>query len=132
MVNDVDDPVQPLAVGVTVIVAVIGDVVLLIAVKAGIFPLPFAARPIAVLLFVQSNVVPATVSKKLTTVVDELLQTVWLLMEFTVGIGLTVIVILPLAVSFVRHVALDVNITDTTLPFARVELVNVLLELALP
>ena len=131
MVNDVDDPVQPLAVGVTVIVAVIGDVVLLIAVKAAIFPLPFAARPIAVLLFVQSKV-PATGPEKLTAVVDELLQTVWLLMEFTVGIGLTVIVILPLAVSFVRHVALDVNITDTTLPFARVELVNVLLELALP
>lgn len=39
--------------GVTVMVADIGAAVLLVAVKLGILPVPAAARPIAVLLFVQ-------------------------------------------------------------------------------
>ena len=60
MVKVVGVPVHPFAVGVTVIVAVIGDVVALVAVNEGILPEPFAARPIAVLLFVQVNVVPLT------------------------------------------------------------------------
>jgi hypothetical protein len=38
--------------GVTVIVAVIGLLVLLTAVKQGIFPVPLAPNPILVLLFV--------------------------------------------------------------------------------
>ena len=42
------------------IVAVIGDVVALVAVNDGILPEPLAARPIAVLLFVQVNAVPLT------------------------------------------------------------------------
>jgi len=42
------------------IVAVIGDVVPLVAVNEGILPEPLAARPIAVLLFVQVNAVPLT------------------------------------------------------------------------
>jgi hypothetical protein len=45
---------------VIVIVAVIGDVVAFVAVNEGILPEPFAARPIAVLLFVHVNVVPLT------------------------------------------------------------------------
>lgn len=44
-------PGQPLAVGVTVIVAVIGELVALVAVKAAILPVPLAARPMVVLLF---------------------------------------------------------------------------------
>ena len=60
IVNVVGVPVHPLAVGVTVIVAVIGDVVAFVAVKEGILPEPLAARPIAVLLLVQVNVVPLT------------------------------------------------------------------------
>jgi hypothetical protein len=52
--------VHPLAVGVIVIVAVIGDVVALVAVKDGILPEPLAARPIVALLFVHVNVVPLT------------------------------------------------------------------------
>ena len=44
-------------VGVTVIVAITGLVPVLIAVKAGIFPLPDAANPIEVKSFVQLNVV---------------------------------------------------------------------------
>ena len=51
---------HPFAVGVTVIVAVIGEVVAFVAMNEGIFPVPLAARPIAVLLFVQVNVVPLT------------------------------------------------------------------------
>ena len=41
-------------------VAVIGEVVALAAVNDGISPEPLAARPIAVLLLVQVNVVPLT------------------------------------------------------------------------
>jgi hypothetical protein len=51
-------PVHPFADGVTVIVAVIGDVVVFEAVNEGTSPEPLAARPIAVLLLVQVNVVP--------------------------------------------------------------------------
>ena len=53
-------PLHPFAVGVIVIVAVIGDVVALVAVNEGILPEPLAARPMAVLLFVHVKVVPAT------------------------------------------------------------------------
>ena len=53
-------PVQLLAVGVMVIVALIEDDVALVAVNDGIFPDPLAASPIAVLLFVHVNVVPET------------------------------------------------------------------------
>ena len=56
---------HPFAVGVTVIVAVIGEVVALVAVNEGIFPVPLAGRPIAVLLLVQVNVVPLTDPDKL-------------------------------------------------------------------
>ena len=42
------------------IVAVIGDVVALVAVNEGLLPEPLAARPIAILLFVHMNVVPLT------------------------------------------------------------------------
>ena len=61
MVNDSGVPVQPNAEGVTVIVAVIGALVVLVAVKAAIFPVPFAANPTKTLLFVQLKAVPVTV-----------------------------------------------------------------------
>lgn len=68
-------PVQPEADdGVTVMVAVIGAAVLLVAVKLGILPVPDAARPMAVLLFVQLYTVPATVPVKLTAAVPDPLQ----------------------------------------------------------
>jgi len=60
MVNVVGVPVHPFAVGVTVIVAVIAEVVAFVVVKEGTLPEPLAASPIAVLLFVQVNVVPLT------------------------------------------------------------------------
>ena len=43
----------------------IGEVVAFVAVKEGILPEPFAASPIAVLLFVHVNVVPLTGPDKL-------------------------------------------------------------------
>lgn len=60
MVNDNGVPTHPLAVGVTVIVPVIGPFVPFVVVNAGMLPFPLAASPIAVLLFVHVKVVPAT------------------------------------------------------------------------
>jgi len=59
--------VHPLAVGVAVTVAVIGETVPLFAVKDGMLPDPLVARPITALLFVQVNVVPLTGPDKLVT-----------------------------------------------------------------
>ena len=53
MVKDSGVPGQPLIVGVTSIVALIGAVVTLVAVNEAIFPVPLAANPMAVLAFVQ-------------------------------------------------------------------------------
>jgi len=70
MVNVWAAPGQPAADGVTVIVAVTGAVPVLIAANAGIFPLPDAAKPIDVLLFVQLKVVPLTAPEKATRFVE--------------------------------------------------------------
>jgi len=69
IVNVCAAPGHPAADGVTVIVAVTGALVKLIAVNAGIFPLPLAAKPIAVLLFVQLKVVPLTAPEKVIRLV---------------------------------------------------------------
>ena len=80
IVNDAGTPVQvpPALVncGVTVIVADIGAVPALIAVKDKISPLPLAARPIDVVVLTQLNTVPAGEPVKLTVVVAAPLQTV--------------------------------------------------------
>lgn len=73
-------------------VAEIGDVVALVAVKAGTLPEPLAASPMAVLLFVQEKVVPLTGPVKVVTGMVALLQKVWLETAVTVGVGLTVTV----------------------------------------
>lgn len=52
MVNVVGGPLQGLLNGVTVIVAVIGFAVVLVAVKALIFPFPEAGKPMDGLSFV--------------------------------------------------------------------------------
>ncbi len=63
-------PGQPFAdVGVTVIVAVTAALLLLTAVKAGIFPLPLAAKPMDGLLLIQLNEVLATDPEKLMALV---------------------------------------------------------------
>ena len=53
MVNVTGKPSQPFAVGVTVIVLVIGLLVKFVAMKSGRFPVPEAANPIDVFEFVQ-------------------------------------------------------------------------------
>ena len=67
MSNVAGAPVHPFADGVTVIVALIGKTVALVAVKGGILPEPLAASPMAVLLFVQAYVVPFTGPDKFVT-----------------------------------------------------------------
>jgi hypothetical protein len=79
-------------VGVTVIVAVIGDEVLLVAVKLPISPEPLAASPIAVFEFVQVYVAPAGVLLKFVGATVPFTQSVILEGIVTVGKGLTVIV----------------------------------------
>ena len=53
MVNVVGRPGQPVDIGVTVIVPLIGAIVVFVAVNEAISPVPLAVKPIAVLLFVQ-------------------------------------------------------------------------------
>jgi hypothetical protein len=67
MVNVVGVPVHPFVAGVTVIVAVIGELDGFVVVKAGMSPEPLAPRPIAVLPFVHVNVVPLTGPDKFVT-----------------------------------------------------------------
>ena len=74
----------------TVIVATIGALVEFVAVNDEIFPLPFAARPIAVLLFVQKYVVPATVPLNVTAVLELPLHKTCEVGVLAVGVGLIV------------------------------------------
>jgi hypothetical protein len=94
IVNEVGVPVQvtPAFVydGVTVIVPEIGVMPALVAVKLVMSPVPLAARPIAVLVFVQLYTVPGTLPLNDTVVVALALQTVWFETLFTVGTVLTV------------------------------------------
>jgi hypothetical protein len=59
-----------------------------VAVNAPIFPVPFAANPMDVALFVQAYPVP--VPDKLIALVDEPLQRNWFETAFTIGVGLIV------------------------------------------
>ena len=96
MVNVCAAPVQvrPALVyeGVTVMVAVTGVVPVLVAVNEAMLPLPLAARPMPVLLFVQLYTVLATAPVKLTAVVAAALHTTWSAGSATVGVGFTVMV----------------------------------------
>lgn len=80
------------AVAITVIVATIGVVPLFVPVKEGISPEPPAARPIAVLEFVQEYVAPTVglVNKVPGTVLPS--QTTILAGTTTIGEGFTVMV----------------------------------------
>jgi hypothetical protein len=60
MVNDKGVPMQPFAVGVTVMVATTLVVPALVAVKDGRFPVPLAARPMEGVLLVHAKVVLPT------------------------------------------------------------------------
>jgi hypothetical protein len=74
-------------IGVTVIVAVTGTSVALVATKDGILPIPLAPRPIEVVLFVHEYVVPATAPLNTTGAVDVPVHTVWFETGSTVGVG---------------------------------------------
>ena len=76
MVKDCEAPVHPMAEGVTVIVAVTGDVPELTAAKDAILPEPLAASPMEVLLFVQLKVVLVTAPVKFIAAVETPLQRV--------------------------------------------------------
>ena len=79
--------------GVTVIVDVIAALVVFAATNDPIFPVPEPTNPIAVLLLVQSYVVPDTVEPDNMIVPEELpLHNVTLAGSDTVGVGFTVIV----------------------------------------
>ena len=69
-------PGQLSAVGVTVIVALIGELVVLVAVNDGTLPEPLAASPMAVLLFVHVKVVPETEPDKVVAGTLALLEDV--------------------------------------------------------
>ncbi len=82
-----------LAVGVIVMLAKMGAVPGLVAVKAEILPVPMAARPMAVLLLTHENVVPAPTGLVITvTAAPAALQYVWSETGSTVGVGLMVMV----------------------------------------
>ena len=74
-------------------VATTGALVVFKVVNEVILPLPDAASPIEVVLFVQLNVVPTIVPLKLISVVEVPTQFVWFAILSTVGIGFTVTVI---------------------------------------
>ena len=82
MVKVLAVPVEPVQFveGVTVIVSITTLLVLLIAVKLGILPVPDGGKPIEELVPDHEYCTPATVGVlvKLTAFVLELLQTVWL------------------------------------------------------
>ena len=85
-------PVHEFAVGVTVIVAVTGVVVVLVAVNPAMLPLPFAAIPIVVFEFVQANVVPGAELVNVVPATAPPLHTIILDGTVTVGVGFTVMV----------------------------------------
>ena len=72
--------------------ATTGTLLLLIAIKEPILPVPAALKPMLVLLFVQLNTVPATGPLIVIAVVLPPLHTAWLAIVFTDGVGFTVIV----------------------------------------
>ena len=73
-------------------VAVIGALPVFVAVKEGTFPVPLAANPIAVLLFVQVNVTPVVGLLKEDWGTLAPLHTEKLEGTTTVAVGFTVIV----------------------------------------
>jgi hypothetical protein len=86
-------PGQLLAVGVIVIVAVMGALVALIAVKDGtLFPEPLAANPMPGLLLAQVNVVPETGPVSGVAGTASPLQWIWLFIGSTEAVGCTDII----------------------------------------
>jgi hypothetical protein len=78
--------------GVTVIVAVIGDVPVLVAVKPLIFPVPLAETPMPVFELVQENAAPEVGLVNVVPGTASPLHTVLFVATTTVEVGFTVIV----------------------------------------
>ena len=76
--------------GVTVMVAVTGDVPAQTAVNELMFPVPLAPNPMEVFELVQLYTVPLTVPVKLIAADGDSLHRFWLFTGFTVGVGFTV------------------------------------------
>ena len=85
-------PGQPLAVGVTVTVAITGFAVLFAPVNDGVLPVPLSARPIEGVEFVHAKVVPGVVLVYAEAATVAPLHTVIFAGTTTTGVGLTVIV----------------------------------------
>jgi hypothetical protein len=92
---------------------VIGAVVVFVAVNAAMLPVPLAAKPVAVFVFVQLYTAPATGPPMVTAAVVDPAHTTWFEIAFTVGVGLTVIV--KLTGVPVQVVALLVNVGVTVI-----------------
>ena len=71
-------------------VAVTGEVPLLVAVNEAMLPVPLAPRPMLVLSFV--HVYEVALPVKATAVVEAVLHTTWSAGSSTVGVGFTVMV----------------------------------------
>lgn len=78
--------------GVTKMEAILAVEFGLVAIKDGIFPFPFDARPIELLLFIQTKFVPGTLPLNTISLVVDPLQKVCSVILLTVGVGFTVIV----------------------------------------
>ena len=87
-VNVVGMPTHPFAVGVTVTVAVAGNVPPLLAVYAGIFPVPLVPKP-TLTEDVHEKLVPLSGPVKLIAGAENALQYVVLEILLTVAVGLT-------------------------------------------
>ena len=83
-------PVQLFAEGVTVIVAITGAFVVLVAINDAILPTPVAANPIDGAVFTQMKPEPLTAPVKFTEAVEAPLHNTWLDIASTPGVGLTV------------------------------------------
>ena len=89
-------PLQLFAVGITVIVAVTGTLVVFTALNDVMSPEPEPARPMDVLLLIQLNCVLAIVPLKATAVVALPLQTVCEAIAPELGVGFTMTSIVKL------------------------------------
>lgn len=92
ILKDCAFPEHELADGVTVMVATKAALPEFVAVNDEILPVPLAARPMDVVLFVQLYEAPATEPVKAIGETTTLLHKTWLETLLTTGVGLTVIV----------------------------------------
>lgn len=85
-------PAHPFTVGVTVMIAVTAVAPVLLAVNAGVFPVPLAASPIEGSELVHANVPPEGILTKADAVIMSPLQTTMLTGTVVTGVGSTMMV----------------------------------------